>query len=47
MNNLEHAFKKYNFHDNECQMFVACESAQLDRQEENGPLAKTIYDIIE
>ena len=47
MSNLEHAFKKYNVHDNECQVYVACEAAQLERHEENGPLAKAVYDIVE
>ena len=46
MHNLEQAFKKYNVHEVECQMYVACEAAQLDRQDENGPLAKIVYDII-
>jgi hypothetical protein len=47
MHSLEQAFKKYSVHDIECQMYVACEAAQLHRQEENGPLAKIVYEIIE
>ncbi len=46
MHSLEQAFKKYSVNDIECQMYVACESAQINRQDENGPLAKIVYDIV-
>ncbi len=46
MHSLEVAFKKYSVTHIECQMYVACEAGQENRQEENGPLAKIVFDII-
>jgi hypothetical protein len=46
MAQLEQAFKKYQVTEAECEMYIACEASQVNRHEENGPLAKIIYDII-
>jgi len=46
MAQLEQAFKKYQVEEAECEMYIACEASQVQRHEENGPLAKIVYDII-
>jgi len=46
MAQLEQAFKKYQVTEAECEMYIACEASQVNRHEENGPLAKIIFDII-
>lgn len=46
MYQLEQAFKKYEVNEIECRMYVACEASQVDRLEENGPLAKIVFDIL-
>merc|ERR1712172_370041 len=46
MAQLEQAFKKYQVTEAECEMYIACEASQVNRREENGPLAKIIFDII-
>jgi len=43
---LENAFKKYQVEEAECEMYIACEASQVHRHEENGPLAKIVYDIL-
>merc|ERR1711899_240561 len=39
MAQLEQAFKKYQVEEAECEMYIACEASQVQRIEENGPLA--------
>merc|ERR1712166_734329 len=46
MAQLEQAFKKYQVTEAECEMYIACEASQVNRHEENGPLAKIVFDII-
>merc|ERR1711935_533342 len=46
MAQLEQAFEKYQVTEAECEMYIACEAPQVNRHEENGPLAKIIFDII-
>ena len=46
MAQLENAFKKYQVEEAECEMYIACEASQVHRHEENGPLAKIVYDIL-
>ena len=46
MAQLETAFKKYQVAEAECEMYIACESSQVHRIEENGPLAKIVFDIL-
>merc|ERR1739838_420685 len=46
MAQLEQAFKKYQVTEAECEMYIACGASQVNRHEENGPLAKIIFDII-
>jgi len=42
---LDSALKKYQVEEAECEMFIACEASQVHRLEENGPLAKIVYEI--
>ena len=44
MAQLEQAFKKYQVEEAECEMYIACEASQVHRIEENGPLARIVYD---
>jgi len=46
MAQLEQAFKKYQVEEAECEMYIACEASQVQRIEENGPLARIVYDIL-
>jgi len=46
MAQLEQAFKKYQVEKAECEMYIACEASQVHRIEENGPLARIVYDIL-
>ena len=46
MSQLEQAFKKYQVEEAECEMYIACEASQVQRIEENGPLARIVYDIL-
>ncbi|XP_059095749.1 uncharacterized protein LOC131890427 isoform X1 [Tigriopus californicus] len=43
---LAEAFKKYEVKDRDCQTYVACEASQVQRHEENGILAKVVYDVM-
>jgi len=45
MAQLDQALKKYQVEEAECEMFIACEASQVHRLEENGPLARIVYDI--
>jgi len=46
MAQLEQAFKKYQVEEAECEMYIACEASQVQRIDENGPLARIVYDIL-
>merc|ERR1711981_930330 len=46
MAQLEQAFKKYQVEEAECELYIACEASQVQRIEENGPLARIVYDIL-
>jgi len=46
MAQLEQAFKKYQVEEAECEMYIACEASQVQRIEENGPLARIVHDIL-
>jgi len=46
MSQLEYAFKKYAVDNEECQMFVACEAAQLRKLEKNVPVVRMVNDIL-
>jgi len=46
MAQLEQAFKKYQVEEAECEMYIACEASQVQRIEENGPLARIVFDIL-
>jgi len=46
MAQLELAFKKYQVEEAECEMYISCEASQVHRIEENGPLARIVYDIL-
>ncbi len=46
MEQLEHAFKKWEVTEAECQMFVACEAAQKEKHDQNGQLAVDVYNIM-
>merc|ERR1712048_1024920 len=42
MAQLEQAFKKYQVEEAECEMYIACEASQVQRIDENGPLARIV-----
>jgi hypothetical protein len=46
MAQLEQAFKKYQVEEAECELYIACEASQEQRIEENGPLARIVFDIL-
>ncbi len=46
MAQLARAFEKYEVHDLECQMYVACEASQEAKHEENGALAKQVFGVM-
>jgi len=46
MAQLEQAFKKYQVEEAECELYIACEASQVQRIEENGPLARIVFDIL-
>ena len=46
MAQLEQAFKKYQVEEAECEMYIACEASQVQRIDENGPLARIVHDIL-
>jgi len=46
MSQLEHAFKKFEVESEECQMFVACEAAQLRKLEKNVPVVRIVNGIL-
>ena len=43
---LAEAFKRYEVHDLNCEMYVACEASQTNKHEENGPLATSVHQIM-
>lgn len=46
MQQLAHAFKKYEVSELECHMYVACEAAMENKHEENGVLARKVFEIM-
>jgi len=46
MSQLEHAFKKFEVESEECQMFVACEAAQIRKLEKNVPVVRIVNGIL-
>jgi hypothetical protein len=46
MAQLEQAFKKYQVEEAECELYIACEASQEQRIEDNGPLARIVFDIL-
>ena len=46
MQQLAQAFKKYEVSELECHLYVACEASQEQKHEENGVLARKVFDIM-